>query len=222
MIENTDIRNEDCLLSNIQKESVDLIITDPPYFVLPNGKKSFKKQYDFSWDNFCNLNEFKVFTKTWFDKYYETLKQNSFMFIFWSQKYIAEGFEIFNPNRLLIYHYSNLVQGGGGNFCYDYEPIFCIKKGSPKLVPGKHSCIFKYTKPQSNFKSDKLIHPTQKPKELYKKLIEISGLKEHSIILDPFAGSGTLNRAAKEMSILFNTILIEKDKKYYNTILETT
>jgi len=99
-----------------------------------------------------------------------------------------------------------------GDFAYDYEPIFVIKIGNPKLkIKGKHGCILKYTKPQSNFKKDKLIHPTQKPLELVKKIIKISS-NESDIILDPFLGSGTTVVACKELGRKY--IGIEINPKY--------
>ena len=168
-----EIINDDCLnvLNNIR--NVDLIITDPPYFVIPKGKKTNNGYDNFKWDNFDNMDHFLKFTKEWFDLCYKKLNNDSFMYIFWSQKYFSYGFEIFNPNRVLLWHYRNLVIGGNGDFAYDYEPIFVIKKGNPKLIKGKHSSILNFTKPQSNFKADKMVHPTQKPLKLIEYLISI-------------------------------------------------
>lgn len=175
----------------IPDKSIDLIITDPPYGVLPKGKK----QDRFNWDN-INV---RSFTQEWFVLAKRKMKWNTFIYIFWSQKYLKLGFEIFNPDRLLIWNYENLILNVDGDFAYDYEPIFVVKKEAPKLkVKGKYSCILRFTKPQSNFKKDKLIHPAQKPLELIKKLIYISSNK-NDIILDPFSGSGTTPVGAKEL-----------------------
>ena len=71
----------DCL--NIEPiDNVGLIITDPPYFVIPKGKDNF------TWDNFKDLDDFLRFTEKWFQKYYDMLNDDSFMYIFWSQKYL--------------------------------------------------------------------------------------------------------------------------------------
>lgn len=208
--------NDDCLniLKNIR--NVDLIITDPPYFVIPKGKKTNNGYDNFKWDNFNNMDHFLNFTKEWFDLCYKKLNNDSFMYIFWSQKYFSYGFEIFNPNRVLLWHYRNLVLGGNGDFAYDYEPIFVIKKGNPKLIKGKHSSILNFTKPQSNFKDDKLVHPTQKPLKLIEYLISISNLKENAVILDPFGGGGTTALAANNLK--YDCITIEKEAMYCNLI----
>ena len=193
-------------------DNVGLIITDPPYYVIPKGKTTTKGKDNFTWDNFENKEIFLDFTKKWFEKYFNMLDDNSFMYIFWSQKYLLEGLNLFKPSRTILWHYKNLVLGGNGDFCYDYEPIFVIKKGNPKLKPGKHSSILEFTKPQSNFKKDKLIHPTQKPLELIKHLISISDFKGK--VLDPFGGSGTTSLASTILG--YESVYIEKEVTYYN------
>ena len=201
----------DCL--NIEPiDNVGLIITDPPYYVIPKGKTTTKGKDNFTWDNFESKEVFLDFTKKWFEKYYDMLNGNSFMYIFWSQKYLLEGLNIFKPSRTILWHYKNLVLGGNGDFAYDYEPIFVVKKGNPKLKPGKHSSILEFTKPQSNFKKDKLIHPTQKPLELIKHLISISDFKGK--VLDPFGGSGTTSLASTILG--YESVYIEKEISYYN------
>ena len=201
----------DCL--NIEPiDNVGLIITDPPYYVIPKGKTTAKGKDNFTWDNFESKEVFLDFTKKWFEKYYDMLNDDSFMYIFWSQKYLLEGLNIFKPSRTILWHYKNLVLGGNGDFAYDYEPIFVIKKGNPKLKPGKHSSILEFTKPQSNFKKDKLIHPTQKPLELIKHLISISDFKGK--VLDPFGGSGTTSLASTILG--YESVYIEKEVTYYN------
>ena len=193
-------------------DNVGLIITDPPYYVIPKGKTTTKGKDNFTWDNFESKEVFLDFTKKWFEKYYDMLDDNSFMYIFWSQKYLLEGLNIFKPSRTILSHYKNLVLGGNGDFAYDYEPIFVVKKGNPKLKAGKHSSILEFTKPQSNFKKDKLIHPTQKPLELIKHLISISDFKGK--VLDPFGGSGTTSLASTILG--YESVYIEKEVTYYN------
>lgn len=61
-------------------------------------------------------------------------------------------------------------------------------------------------------KSDKGLHPTQKPLELMKLLIELTTV-EGQIVLDPFCGSGSTLLAAKELDR--NYIGIEIDRTYF-------
>ena len=76
----------------------------------------------------------------------------------------------------------NMIENGVG--AYNLEKW---KKYSPK---GNN-----YIEIQS-LASDKGKHPTQKPLELMKALIELS-TQENQLVLDPFAGSGTTLLAAK-------------------------
>lgn len=66
-------------------------------------------------------------------------------------------------------------------------------------------------------KSDRGLHPTQKPIELMKILIELTTIPGQ-IVLDPFCGCGTTCVAAKELGREY--IGIEKEEKYYNSILK--
>ena len=54
------------------------------------------------------------------------------------------------------------------------------------------------------------VHPTQKPVELMKWCITLSA--EPKTIVDPFAGSGTTGRAAKDMGL--KCTLIEREERY--------
>ena len=62
-------------------------------------------------------------------------------------------------------------------------------------------------------KNDKGKHPTQKPLELIKLLIQLV-TTENQIVLDPFMGSGTTGVACKNTNR--NFIGIEKDKNYFD------
>ncbi|MBQ7585608.1 MAG: site-specific DNA-methyltransferase [Desulfovibrionaceae bacterium] len=62
-------------------------------------------------------------------------------------------------------------------------------------------------------KEDTGLHPTQKPLQLIKYLIELVSQKKQ-IILDPFAGSGTTLLACKQLER--NYIGIEQDKNFFS------
>jgi len=180
----------------------DLILTDPPYGVLPNGKEKDR----FQWDNIDLI----PFTSKWFAYSQLLMKKSCWIFIFWSQKYLNLGIKIFNPTRVLFWRYNNLINNPRNNFCYDYDAIFVIKKGNPTLIPGKHSCDLEFTRPQSNFKIDKLVHPTQKPLNLISHLIHIT---TPQIVFDPFMGSGTTGVACAKAGIKF--VGIESNPTYF-------
>ena len=70
---------------------------------------------------------------------------------------------------------------------------------------------------QQKWRRQDQLHPTQKPVELCEYLIK-TYTNEGDLILDNCAGSGTTGVAAKNLNRQF--ILIEKEKEYYDIILE--
>ena len=191
----------------------DACVTDPPYFVLPKGKFGD----GFQWDSFKDYGEFIAFTEKWRDEMESHLNEHSCEFIFWSQKYLKDGFALFSPSRLCFWHHANLINVGGMNdFAFDYEPIFVKWNGTPMLrKEGRKSCFFDYVKPQSNFKEDqRLVHPTQKPVELISEIVgQLDGVET---VVDPFAGSGTTGLACMKHGL--KCVLIERDEEYCRRI----
>ncbi len=186
-------------------------ITDPPYFVLPSGKPGD----GFTWDRFDSFEDFCEFTSKW-RSLVERSGRLKAMFVFWSIKYLNDGFRLFEPSRLALWHHSNLINVGDmRDFAYDYEPIF-VKWYGPPCMKGdsRHLSILDYVKPQSNFQNDRLVHPTQKPIKL---IDELAGsLDGVDCLLDPFAGSGTLGESCMRLGI--KCVLIEREEKYCDII----
>jgi len=204
--------NGDCLqeLDNIQ-EKIDLVITDPPYFVI--NKKV-------EWDKFDNLEEYLNFLKIWYEKLLTKMKENSSIYIFFSQKFMKEGMDLFNPDKCLIWHHPNLAFLTNKTFLYMYDVIFYITIGksifNASFIDKENVDVFTYAKPQSNFKKDRKIYGTQKPLELIKNFVKISS-NEEDMVLDCFAGSGTTLAAAKELKR--NAIGIEISKETCDLIV---
>ncbi len=64
---------------------------------------------------------------------------------------------------------------------------------------------------------ERTAHPTQKPKKVISRLVDIF-TNPNDIVLDCFAGSGTLAEIAIEFQR--NSISIEKDKLYFNLMAQ--
>ena len=89
----------------------------------------------------------------------------------------------------------------------NHEWICALVKGKPRPLPhGSFFNTWKGSKPQGGE------HPTEKPVELIKYLVET--VSEKGIILDPFAGSGTTGVACVQTGRRF--IGIEINKKYFD------
>jgi DNA modification methylase len=196
-------------------DKVNAIVTDPPYFVLQNTQE---------WDNFSNLQEFINFTKTWMEMVYDVAEENASLYVFWSQKYMKEMFNMetrWELKRMLIWHHPNLAKPTRKMYLWTYDPIFYFTKGKPHFDANFSSRenvdVFEYPKPQRNWEKNKRYHPASKPVELLEKLIKVS-TKNGDTVLDPFMGAGSTGIAA--MNLGRNFIGIEKEEKYFNIAKE--
>lgn len=85
----------------------------------------------------------------------------------------------------------------------------CVYGKFPKATFNEHckNTVFRFPCGRNK------LHPTQKPLELFEKLILVSS-NEGDIVLDPFMGSGTTGVVCKNLNR--NFIGIEKDTNYFN------
>lgn len=81
MIEINKVYNIDCIegLKQLDRESIDLIITDPPY----NINKA-------EWDNFGDTNEFIKWCDKWVTQCFRVLKENGSLYVIIDYHYLAE------------------------------------------------------------------------------------------------------------------------------------
>lgn len=89
-----------------------------------------------------------------------------------------------------------------------WQPILCYGP-DPYLQAGKgrRPDIIEHTEA-----APKLGHPCSKPIGFWSKLMVRSSVKSSDTILDPFAGSGTTGRAAKDLGR--KCVLIEREERY--------
>ena len=93
-----------------------------------------------------------------------------------------------------------------------------IDRETGKPIRGTGKMIFNwFTWERDNSKKYPKIHPTQKPVNVLKQLIEIF-TDEGDVVIDPVAGSGTTLRAAQELGR--NSYGFEIDKKFYSQAKE--
>ena len=185
-------------LKKFPSESIDLIITDPPYGL---SKKGIQNDYDLN-----------VFYKSLPDSY-RILKKDSFYITFFSTKFLPKIFEN-NPFTYfwnLILYYPNGRVGSPIGYT-KYMSCMVFKKGGPKMIK-RNKDIFVDTpgrmiEPDEGF----IDHPTPKPKTFINGVIRMFS-KEGNTILDPFIGSGSTAMACKQTNR--NFIGIEIDKNYY-------
>lgn len=175
----------DCFILNkdIADESIDLIVTDPPYgmsFVSNIRKVKYRKI-----ENDDNLD----WLPDWFDNQYRVLKNNSHCYVFCSWHHIDKFKQQasksgFNLKNILIWHKNNAGQGDlYGDYAPQYEMILFLHKGRKFLNGKRDSNIIRCPKTGNEH------HPTEKPVNLMQYLIEKSSNKGDTV-LDNFFGSG--------------------------------
>jgi len=221
----------DCLrvLKDIPNESIDLIITDPPYNVSTNlkidrsrwGKKQKRKaiiNFDYGeWDK-KGKDEFYQFTSEWFCECKRVLKQGGSIYIFFTKELISwfhqwRAKDIKTKNIISWIKSNPLPAFNRTNYRSAVEFIYFGQKEGEKATFN-----FGQQKDMKNWFEHSLVqgkvrtkHPTQKPLGLIQKFIEVSSNKD-DLVLDPFTGSGTTAVAAKMLGR--NYIGIEKNPEY--------
>ncbi len=201
----------DCLteVPNLKDDSIDCVIIDPPYGI--EYQSNFKNEkYDrIEKDNSEALDLLDKSITAFKPK----LKKDSHIYIFTSWKVFGKVKPIiekhFTVKNCLIWNKTNWSMGDlKGNYAEKYEMIIFAIQGNRKLLGEKRPVNVLDCSHTDNSK-----HPTEKPVELIKELIENS-TKENEIILDCFAGSGSTLLASKELKRKW--IGIEKDEEFYN------
>jgi len=199
MLELNKIHCGDCLelMKEMPDNSVDCIITDPPYGInyLSNYYKDKNPHKPIENDDTLFLP---------FDELWRILKPTGCMFVFFSHKVPLINDKIKN---VLIWVKNNWTAGDlYGDFGNQYECIAFIPKKEFKLKSKRYSNIWNFDRVPPH----KLLHPTQKPIKLLQRIIKASS-NQGDLILDPFMGSGTTAVACKQTDRRFIGIEISQE-----------
>jgi DNA modification methylase len=224
------IINGDCIeeLKKIENNSIDLILTDPPYFI--SKESNFKKISDTTSQEMATKYNISIDFGEWdkggldwkaiFSEYSRVLKKGGTLIIFydvWKSSELKEVADIFKfkQSRICAWVKTNPVPINSKiNYLSNAtEYFFTFVKGSKPTFNSEYDNGF-YHYPICHGK-ERYQHPTQKPLGLITSLIE-----KHSNpgdkVLDSFAGTGTTGHACQLLNRSF--VLIEKDKNYYDII----
>ncbi len=187
---------EDCLtfMRGMDDNSVDLVLTDPPYGIGIDGSREYiskggfgiqvRKAYEFKgWDN-------KIPPKECFEEMFRVSKNQIICGANYFSEYLPSG------HKGWVFWY----KGQQGLTMSDGEIIF-TSFDCPTRMVNIHRTHLWQEKPK---------HPTQKPTKLFRYFVEQFTI-ENNIILDPFFGSGTTGVAAVRMGRHFIGIEINPD-----------
>ena len=211
-IELNSIYNEDCLegMKRIPDKSIDLIVTDPPYLI---NYTRHVKGHRFS-KPILNDNNNKQLIIDYIKECYRVMKDNTAMYMFASHKTVdifkQELEKYFNVKNIIIWDKQRQGMGDTSTvFGFQYELIFFVSKGQPKINGKRLSDIWSFPK----IVGKQQMHQNQKPIELITQcILKHSG--EDDIILDGFIGSGTTAIAC--LNTNRNFIGFELDKEYFD------
>ena len=227
------------VLKNVEDESIDLIIVDPPYNLRKNYHGNIFTEKD--------SKTYEKYTRTWIEMVKDKLKGNASMYVCcdWKSSLIIGPIllEYFNVRNRITWQREK-GRGSKNNWKNSMEDIWYVSKSDDftfnidklkqrkrVLAPYKEDGKAKDWKEgdggkyrdtyPSNFWDDISIpfwsmeentgHPTQKPEKLIAKLI-LASSNEGDLILDPFAGSCTSSATAKKLNRRY--IGIEQNELY--------
>lgn len=211
----------DCIeeLKNIESESIDLILIDPPYNISklndnrdrsklnsPIMRRKKALNYDFGeWDN-MERKEFLEFTADWLKECCRVLKQDGTIISFFNKEDIsflgweAEKYGV-RTRTIFTWHKTNPVPSFRKvNYLSACEFAWIGSKGKFKTFNFKKQVeMHNFFETPNKSSYGKTKHPTEKPLSFFKHLIEIHS-NEGDLVLDCFMGSGTTAVACKELN----------------------
>lgn len=203
---NTYFIKGDCLdvMSNMHSIA-DLVVADPPYF-LPANHYQTRTQFS---RNFSDLGILEHFFKDCFSQFNQAVKDTGTLYVFCDgQSYPLFYYHLYpycKNIRPLVW--DKLTSINGYSWRHQHELIIFAERANAKPVPSGDGDILKCRATPVKQR----IHGAQKPIELLKMLISKSS-NPNSIILDPFAGSGSTGLAAQQCGR--KSILIESSEEY--------
>jgi site-specific DNA-methyltransferase (adenine-specific) len=159
------------LIKEVESNSIDLILTDPPYGL-----------------NFDEFDDPNVFFNLE-DELYRVAKSNSWLVFFYSVKELPNAFKLKKFSyvwQIIGYFPTTHSKSLLGD--RSYLPIFVFKKGDPKVY-FKRSDVLPCS--ELPIVCEKVGNPLFKPTVLISLLIQMFS-KEGDMILDPFSGFGSI------------------------------
>lgn len=191
------------IMNSIPSNSVDLVVTSPPYNLKNSTGNGMKDGRGGKWKNAALVNGYSNYNDNMpHDKYvewqraclnemYRVLKDDGA--IFYNHKWRVQGGILqdrndiisgFSIRQIIIWKRKGGINFNPGYFLPTYEVIYLIAKPKFKLVPkaNAYGDIWEFTQDMKN------VHPAPFPVQLIDRIISSTNAQ---IVLDPFMGSGT-------------------------------
>lgn len=219
------VTHGDCFdaMQKVPKESVDLVLTDPPYNISSDtkitrngGKFGEAETIDSDqgeWDHG------DVLPRNWVPLAAETLTENGVFVSFYGAERITDLVEACEENGLNVkqvgaWHKTNPppeARKVKWQSALELFVIATVNQGQGhhyNWEQGQHHNVIETPLCMGNERFD---HPTQKPEKLMKPIVNYWSFPGDTV-MDPFAGTGTIPAVAKKLGRDF--IAVESDEKY--------
>lgn len=211
------------LNNNIPENSIDLIVTDPPYKTTSRGnagnsggmmqKPINKKGQVFTYNNISVSEYAPLFYKILKDGSHCYVMTNHINLIEMLNEFTNVGFRFI---KSLIWNKGNKIMGQF--YMSQFEYILFFRKGKGKKINYCGTAdILNVKNIKQKDENGKNLHDTEKPVELMEILIKNSS-NENEIVLDPFCGIGSTGVATINLGRKF--IGCEIDEKYFDITKE--
>lgn len=204
----------DCLelMKELPDESIDLIVTDPPY--LMNYKTGRRKDKNHKFCKEIAGDDDEELIKNYIVECYRIMKNNTAMYMFCNSNKVdffkQELEKYFTIKNIIVWVKNNHTAGDLiAQFGKKYELIFLVNKGRCPIRNGRITDVWEFAKVSGN----NLLHQNQKPLELIQQCIEKHS-DEGAIVFDGFMGSGTTAVACVKTGRHY--IGYELDTEYFN------
>lgn len=204
------------VLAKLPDESIDLIVTDPPYGVSFKGHRYLNRDFDvlFNDDNLKFLEGIG-------DEFLRVLKPNSHCYVFtrWDAYPIMVRFfsDQLKLDTVIIWDKDEGGHGMGDltDYAPRYEMIMKFSKGKRGLNGKRHPNIIRHQ--DVRFTGELKVHPTQKPRGLMEFMIKKSS-NMGDVVADFYGGSYSVSRAA--MRLFRRSIGVELNPQIHRSGME--
>ena len=211
------------VMKSMPDESIDLVVTSPPYNLKNSTGNGMKDGRGGKWSNASLINGYSHYDDNIpHDEYAKWQRAcltemlrliNDDGAIFYNHKWrvqagllqdrqdIVQGFPV---RQIIIWRRKGGINFNKGYFLPTYEVIYLIAKPNFKLAPkaNAHGDVWEFTQEMKNG------HPAPFPVQLIDRIISSTDAK---IVLDPFMGSGTTAITAMENKRAYIGIDISPD-----------
>jgi len=219
----------DCLehMATMEDESIDLVVTDPPYLMDYKTGRRNNKADKYSVNREDVKHKFSTtidgdddpdLISKYIEECYRIMKPDTAMYMFCNSNKVAffinELENLFTVRNIIVWIKNNHTAGDLVHaFGKKHEFIILVNKGNAPIQGKRIQDVWEFDKVVGASQ----LHQNQKPLDLIKQCIEKHS-KQGDVVFDGFGGSGTTAAAARDLNRQY--ICIEKDDEYYNVAVE--